>query len=149
MNYGGFLYRQGRYNESCNMLLAAASDVMYAKRSDAFVNLGMCYLKLNKTQEAENSFKRSLQHNITNSSALLSLAKMKFDSGDFIDSQNYYDQFLKYGQQSPKSLWLGIRLAHIADNQDVKSSYILFLKNQFPESNEYKEYSDWSESHGR
>jgi type IV pilus assembly protein PilF len=49
-------------------------------------------------------------------------------------------------KQSPRSLWLGIRLMHALGQDDKKASYALFLKNEFPASQEYREYKTWSES---
>lgn len=144
MNYGVFLFSHQRYESACEMLSKASADVMYAGRADVFTNLGMCLKKLGKNSEAEEAFERSLKHDFRNPRALLEMSSVAFEKGEFIDSQKYYDEYLKYGQQTPRSLWIGIRLAHIADDKDKKSSYALFLKNQFPDSKEYGEYKSWS-----
>ena len=143
MNYGGFLYRLEKFQQACDMLKKASSDVLYERRADAFNNLGLCLKKIDKIKEAEEAFNRSLGHDFRNPKALIELSLISFDRGDFIKSQQYYDEYLKYGAQSPRTLWLGIRLAHIADDQDKKSSYGLFLKNQFPDSKECGEYISW------
>ena len=147
MNYGAFLFSHQRYAEACRTIQKATDDVMYSKRGDAFTNLGMCYRKVGQEKSAEDAFARSIKHDFRNWRAFLEMAQLKFDQGEFVESQRYYDEFLKLGSQSPKSLWLGIRLAHVADDKDKVASYGLFLKNQYPSSKEYSEFSSWSATH--
>ena len=143
MNFGVFLYNNSRYEEACRMFEKAANDVMYNKRDDAFVNLGRCYSKQKQNAKADEVYERALMHNFRNSAAQLELAESYFEKGEFDKSQKFYNEYLRFGQQSPKTLWLGIRLAHVSGDQDREASYALFLKNQYPDSNEYAEYQRW------
>lgn len=146
MNYGVFLYNHDRYAEACKMFEKASSDVMYHKRDEAFVNLGRCYARNKKMDQAQESYERALMHDFRNSIAQLELADLYFGKGEFEKSQRFYNEYLKYGQQTPRTLWLGIRLAHVAGEQDKEASYALFLKNQYSNSKEYDEYEKWSAS---
>ncbi|HQQ64071.1 MAG TPA: type IV pilus biogenesis/stability protein PilW [Pseudomonadales bacterium] len=146
LNYGTFLYAQKRYPEACKMFEKASADVMYSKRSGAFSNLGMCLKQIGKNKEAEEAFGRSIGHDSTNGKALFGMADIRFERGDFAESKRYYEEYLKYNEQNPRSLWLGIRLMHVLGDDDRVASYALFLKNEFPDSPEYKEYAQWAAS---
>lgn len=146
LNYGTFLYTQKRYPEACKMFEKASADVMYSKRSGAFSNLGACLKQIGKNKESEEAFRRSIGHDSTNGNALLGMADIKFELGNFSESSRYYDEFVKYNQQTPRSLWLGIRLMHVLEDEDRVASFALYLKNEFPDSPEYKEYAQWAAS---
>lgn len=146
LNYGIFLYRAKRFDEACSMFAKATEDVMYANRDDAFLNYGICLRQQGKMKEAEESLRRSYVNNSRNPGVILELAQLKFETGSFEESQQFYDKFLTMSRQTPKSLWLGIRLMHVAGKEDQLASYALFLKNEFPGSLEYAEYKSWSES---
>jgi type IV pilus assembly protein PilF len=143
LNYGAFLFGQNRISEACDMFERATKDVLYRKRDDAFVNYGKCMLKVGKNAEAEKAFERALMQNFRNSQAQIQLAFTNFKKGNFLLSQRYYDSYLAAGRQTPETLWLGIRLAHVAGDQDKLASYALLLKNQYSSSKEYSEYSNW------
>lgn len=146
VNYGKFLFEQKRYDEACSTLAKATEDVMYPNRDAAFLNYGICLKQQGKLAEAEEAFRRSLINDSRNPRVILEVALLKFDQGKFDESQRYYDKFLAMSRQTPRSLWLGIRLMHIAGREDQLASYALFLKNQFPDSQEYREYQAWSQS---
>lgn len=146
LNYGVFLYKHKRYDEACDMLAKATQDVMYPKRDVAFLNYGICLKHQGKMQEAEAAFRRSYVNDARNPQVVLQLAALKFDTGDFEQSMQFYDKFLSMSKQNAESLWLGIRLAHVMGQEDKQASYALFLKNQFLNSSQYSEYKAWSES---
>lgn len=146
LNYGVFLYSHKRYDEACEKLARATEDVMYPKRDVAFLNYGICLKHQGKMKEAEEAFRRSYVNDARNPLVVLELSDLKFETGDFEQSLQLYEKFLSMSKQTPKSLWLGIRLMHVMGQEDRQASYALFLKNQFPSSPQYEEYKAWSES---
>lgn len=146
LNYGVFLYQHKRYDEACEKLAKATEDVMYPKRDVAFLNYGVCLKHQGKMKEAEEAFRRSYVNDPRNPRVVLQLATLKFDTGDFEQSLQFYNKFLSMTKQNAESLWLGIRLANVMGEEDKQASYALFLKNQFPSSPQYNEYKVWSES---
>ena len=140
-NYATFLYSQQRYDEAADQLEYVVQDSLYKGRPRAFVNLGLCRLQLFDSQGAEEAFRRALTMDRTNSIALLELAQLRFDAGDFKTAQSYYNTYRTVvRQQSARGLWLGIRLAREADNRDAEGSYALALANLYPNSAEYEAY---------
>ena len=79
-NYGTFLFAAGRYKEAAQHLKIAANDTSYARRGQAYENLGLTQLKLNQPAEAEQSFLRALMLNTTQPRSDLELADIYFKS---------------------------------------------------------------------
>ena len=75
----------------------------------------------------------------------LELADFYFKAGDFTRCKQYFEMFNAMSRPTPRSLWLGVRLSRVLDDQDQLSSYALALKNLFPDSPEYRLYQerDW------
>ena len=140
-NYATFLYAQGRYKEAEKQLQIVTQDTLYKGRPRAFINLGLCRVQLFDSQGAEEAFRRALTMDRANNIALLELAQLRYDAGDFATSQRYYDTYrTAVRQQSARGLWLGIRLARESGDRDAEGSYTLALTNLYPESPEYQAF---------
>ncbi|MDG2272172.1 MAG: type IV pilus biogenesis/stability protein PilW [Halioglobus sp.] len=140
-NYAAFLYSQERYEEAEKQLDYVIQDTLYSGRPNAFVNLGLCRIKLFDMQGAEEAFVRALAMDRTNQIALLEVAQLRFDARDYPTANKYYGVYRSVvRQQSARGLLLGIRLAQAGANQDLESSYALLLSRRFPDSIEYEAY---------
>ena len=116
-------------------------DSLYSGRPLAFVNLGLCRVQLFDPEGAEEAFVRALAMDRTNSIALLEMAQLRFDAGDFANARKYYNTYRTVvRQQSARGLWLGVRLARESGQLNEESSYALALKNLYPDSVEYEAY---------
>lgn len=140
-NYAAFLYSQGRYQEAEEQLEVVIKDTLYKGRPRAFVNLGLCRVQNFDSQGAEEAFRRALTMDRTNRIALLELAQIRYDAGDYQTAGRYYDTYRTVvRQQSARGLWLGIRLAREQGDRNAESSYALALTNLYPESPEFEAY---------
>jgi len=140
-NYAAFLYTQERYEDAQKQLNEVIKDTLYTARPNAFVNLGMCQLKLFDTEGAEASFARALAMDRTNQVALVELAQIRFDAQDYATANQYYSTYRAVArQQSARALLLGTRLARVAGDRDAEASYALALSSRFPNSAEYEAY---------
>jgi type IV pilus assembly protein PilF len=140
-NYAAFLYSQERYEEAEKQLAYVVQDTLYESRPQAFVNLGLCRIKLFDKQGAEEAFVRALSMNRTNTIALLELAELRFDAGDYANAEKYYGTYRTVvRRQSARGLWLGVRLAEATGDKDAQGSYSLALRNMYPNSVEYQAY---------
>ena len=84
---------------------------------------------------------RALAMDRTNSIALLEMAQLRFDAGDYPNARKYYNTYRSVvRQQSARGLWLGIRLARESGNANDESSYVLALTNLYPDSTEFEAY---------
>lgn len=140
-NYAAFLYSQERYREAEEQLALVVKDTLYNARPQAFLNLGLCRLKLFDSRGAEEAFLRTLSMQRDNTIALLEVAQLRFEANDYRNAALYYDQYRsRVRQQSARGLWFGVRLARSAGDRDAESSYALALANLYPESAEYEAY---------
>lgn len=140
-NYAAFLYSQERYKEAEDQLNYVVKDTLYSGRPNAFVNLGLCRLKLFDTQGAEEAFVRALAMDKTNQVALLELARIRYEAQDYTTAEKYYDIYTRAArQQSAAGLLLGIQLARVDGNRDAEASYVMALRNLYPKSAEYQSY---------
>jgi type IV pilus assembly protein PilF len=140
-NYAALLYSQGRYQDAEEQLEIVVSDTLYKARPRAFVNLGLARLQNFDPVGAEEAFRRALTMDRTNSIALLELAHLRYDAGDYTTASRYYGTYRTVvKQQSARGLWLGIRLARQGGDRNAESSYALALANLYPDSAEYQAY---------
>jgi type IV pilus assembly protein PilF len=141
-NYGTFLFGQGRYEDAREVLEKAVADQAYPRRAQAYENLGLCQLRLGETDAAELSFQRSLRISSAGIRANLELADIYFSAGDNSAASRYYAAFEQSTQQTARSLWLGVQLARMLDDQNTAASYGLVLRNLYPGSEEYQLYRE-------
>ncbi len=141
-NYGTYLFAEGKYKEAAEHLKVAADDPKYARRAQAYENLGLTQLKLEEPAEAEQSFLRALMLNAVQPRSAFELAEVYFANGDLVKSKQYFDSYNTMARPTSRSLWLGIRLSRVSGDQDQLASLALALKNMFPDSPEYQLYQD-------
>ncbi len=140
-NYAVFLFSQERYEEAERQLDYVVQDTLYSSRPKAFINLGLCRLKLFNPQGAEEAFVRSLSMDRTNTIALLEVAQLRFDADDMPSANRYYQTYRQnVRQQSSRALWLGIQIARKLGDLNAEGSYALALNSRYPNSVEYQAY---------
>jgi len=146
-NYGAFLFSRQRYEEACKQLSLATVDPFYPQRAQAFENLGRCYLLTDSPEEAQEAFRRSLAIDGNRPVALVELSGLLLDKGDVAGASRLFERFRQLIEQqraehTPRSLWLGIRLARAGRNVSRAATYALLLKNLYPQSPEYRLYEE-------
>lgn len=142
-NYGSFLYQHDRYKEAYEQFDAAAEDVDYDNRAVALVNLGRTALKLGRDERARAAFEHALSLQPNLAMAIVELADITYNTGDYAQAKKYLDRHGELARQTPRTLWLGIRLERKFGNRDKEMSYALALKNMYGYSQEYLEYQEW------
>jgi type IV pilus assembly protein PilF len=141
-NYGAFLYERGRTEDAIKQLEVVVSDTLYESRASAFTNLGRAYQKAGATAKAEEVLTRAVKMDRRQWGAMLELADISYARQEYRLAAQYYEEFRRHmPRQSPRSLLLGIRIARAANDRDAEASYALQLKNMYPDSNEYREFS--------
>lgn len=139
-NYGVFLFNLKRYEESYNEFEKAAADLEFPGRAQTLANVGRVALKLGNTIRAKAAFEHSIILDRNAPEPYIELAELNFQKQEYADAKNYLDGYAKVGQQSARSLLLGIRLEKVFGNKDKEASLAILLKNMFPYSKEYLEY---------
>ena len=138
-NYGRFLCNRGRYGEAQQQFDYAIDDPLYRRRHVALANAGLCALRDERMDVAEDYLRRSLEHEPNFAPALRRLARLRYDSGDYVSARGYYQRYTQRSDQTASTLLLGVRIETALDNRDEAASYALRLRSQFPESDEARE----------
>jgi len=137
-NYASFLFSQKRYEESVQFLRLLVQDTEYRARSQAYESLGLAELKVGEVEQAEEAFNHALRLNYAQTRSSLELADLAFTQGEYAAATEFYDAFRTQARQTPRSLCLGMKLAHATGNSDQVASYALALNNLFPDAPETK-----------
>lgn len=144
--YGAFLYGQGRMEESRDQFLVASADTDYRDRGSVFFNLGMTQEQLGDPVAALASYRRATELARSDPKTLLALSRVLLETNDIAAADYYYSRLLNMMQRteqlrhSPESLLTGIRIARLLDKRDQEASLALRLRNNFPESAEFRQY---------
>ena len=142
-NYGSFLFRQKRYKDAAKQYEAAAEDISYAYRAQAFEGLGRSAWMAGDRERAETAFTRGLNLDASLAMATLYMAELQFDQKNYEGARSLYRRYLQLTRdvsQTAQSLWLGIRLERRFGDRDALASYELALKRLYPESPEFQQY---------
>ena len=138
-NYGRFLCQQRRAEEAEKTFLTAAKNPLYATPELAITNAGTCAFSNNRLDAAESYFRRALEIDKEMPRALLQMSQLSFRQNKFLSARAYLQRYLAVARHTATSLWLGIRIEKEMGDNDALSSYMLSLKNNFPDSKEAAE----------
>lgn len=144
-NYGVFLFKNARYKDATVQFQAAADDLGYENRAQAFEGWGRSAFKVGDMEAAKRAFVRALKLDSNLAASALGLGELQYISGEYELARFSYQRYLALtseSSQTAQSLWLGIRLARQKGDKDALASYELALKRLYPESPEYKLYAE-------
>jgi type IV pilus assembly protein PilF len=144
-NYAAFLFANARYQDAFEQLQRVVQDTEYPARPQAFENLGLAALRINRSDEAETAFARALQLNSNLMRSSLELASLYLDKSEVLQARAYYRNFLTLVQlyntgHNARSLWVGIRLESAMGNIDNVRRYGSLLESAFASTPEYQAY---------
>jgi type IV pilus assembly protein PilF len=137
-NYGAFLCRNGRELEAEDYFLQATRNPLYQTPEYAYTNAAICLLKIDRVEPAREYLRKALAAKSDFATALLAMADILFEEGDYEGAKLYIDRYHLVARASAKSLWLAIRNTLQLDNGADVTEYSERLAKEFPESEEYK-----------
>ena len=141
-NYGQFLCSQDRVEEAEKQFLGAAQNPLYDAPEIPYANIGTCAHLHGQPDKAIDYFNKALSLNPKIPQVLITLSEINYARKDYMPARDYLNRYTSYVGQSPRSLWLGIRIEHELGDKDKVSSYALLLRNKYPDSEEAKLLKD-------
>lgn len=144
----GLLYTQmQKFAAAERYLQRASADPYYNERSRAYNDLALTYYRQGKTQEAMDAYGQTLRLTPYNVDALVNLSTLKFEAQEYNDAQKTFDRLDRLVQRgqtthTAHSLWLGIKLATLAQDTQRAIKFATELKRHFSTSMEYKLYRE-------
>ena len=139
-NYGAFLCRNKREEDSEAYFLKALKNPLYKTPEFAYTNAAICLMRIEQRKKARGYLQKALAVKGNFSTALISLAKLEFDEDNFPNSKLYLDRFHRVAVPTASSLWLAIRAELQMDSQRDVTELSQELKSKFPDSEEYKSW---------
>lgn len=135
-NYGAFLCQHGRMAEGEKYFMMAVKNPLYAKPAMAYTNAGTCKLQADDPTGAEAYFRAALRSDPRFPLALLNMAQVSYDGGNYLAARAYMQRFEEVSKHNSRSLWLGIRIEEKLGDKDAVSSLAMLLKANYPDSPE-------------
>lgn len=135
-NYASFLCQTDRYDEAHAVYLETAGNRLNPNPEIALANAGQCAINHGKPAVGEDYLRQALGKNPRLAPALVQMADISCDRGDYLAARDYLQRYLEISKHTPRSLWLGIRIEQQLGDKDTVSSYALLLRNKYADSRE-------------
>lgn len=135
-NYGWYLCRQGRENESIEFFLKATRNPLYATPARPLHNAGICALKGGDEVNAERYFLQSYQSDPRNPVALFQLSDLYLKRNDLQRAQTYSRRLMTLYEPNAETLWLALKVERKMGNRDGEASLGSQLRRRYPQSRE-------------
>jgi len=145
-NYGQFLCRNEHYDKAEKMFNAALRDPLYRYPETALSNAGLCAVRQEEQDKAADYFREALARNPKYPPALREMARISFARENWLAVRAYLQRLQEVDGLTPEFLWFGVKTEQTLGDRDALSSYVLLLKNRYPESEETRQLVEWERS---
>lgn len=144
-NFAAFLFAIGETDAAFTQLERVVADTRYPARAQAFENLGLTALRLDRLEEARLAFERAVQLNPEQLRSQLELAALHLDQGRQGSAETAFSEYLRLmpkfsASHDARSLWLGIRLEAARGNRVSVLGYGEQLEAGFASAPEVSRY---------
>ena len=137
-NYGWFLCQTGREGEANKYFQQAIRNPLYVTPWRSYSAAGICAMRRNQVQEAEEHFQRALKLEPDDPSALLQLGQIRYRQGNYDESRKLVARFNKLVDPTPESLWLALRIERKLGERVAEGSFATQLRRRYPGSREFQ-----------
>ncbi len=138
--YAVFLCKQGSVKAALGAFDKAAMVPLYRTPEVAYTNAGVCARGAGRLDDADTYFRKALAVNKNYDEALLQLASLNFDRGEYFPARAFVERYLQYHKATPDVLWLGVRIEKAMANAVAADEYAQRLLSGFPDSAEARQF---------
>ncbi|HZZ94434.1 MAG TPA: type IV pilus biogenesis/stability protein PilW [Usitatibacter sp.] len=138
-NFGWFLCTRGDSDRAVDMLKRATADPMNPTPEKAMLSLGLCYRRMNRNADAEQSLRRAVMIRPELIGALYNLAILTYERGAYDDADNYLNRYMRIAQPNLDGLVLGVKIARARHDAASEDSYLQVLRRRYPDARETQE----------
>ena len=103
-NYGQYLCENNKPQQGLKQFAVALKDPLYSTPEYAYTNAGICLRKINNMQKAEQYFRTALSKKASYPAALLQMAILYKDKGNYPKAQAFMMRYEGVGRSSPEAL---------------------------------------------
>jgi len=143
--FGSFLCQQGKYEAADEQFKLALRNPLYEQPWAANTNAGVCALRAGHAKEAEDYLLAALSIEPRIPLALLKMANINYDRGEFDTAKLYIERYRELAPHSPETLLLGVKIEKGLGDKDGMDRYLVVLENRFPDSQETRTAKELSQ----
>ena len=138
--FGAYLCELQEYDEAIAQFEAAVSSLNYTRVAETYENMGLCARRWGDNDKAYGYFKKALSHSGLRARSLLEAARLELERSDIEAADKSLALYHRHYPVSASSAFLAVRLAKILHDPLAMKQYGDILTNQFPASEEAKNY---------
>ncbi len=122
--YGVFLCQQGQTAEAVSNFERAAANPRYAAPEDALANAGFCLQQSKRADEAEVYFRKALERNPKQQTALLQMATLNYNEARYFPARAFIQRLDAASTLNNESLLLGARIELALNEREAALGYL-------------------------
>ncbi|MDQ2927817.1 MAG: type IV pilus biogenesis/stability protein PilW [Pseudomonadota bacterium] len=141
-NYGYYLCKQRRYDESTALFNRALAVPQYRDSARTYFALGVCQAFAGQLAQSDVSLSRSYELDPSIPATASNLAEVLYRRGEYERARFYIRRVNALADVSnAQTLWLAARIEHKLGDQPGTAEFGRQLRNRFPDSREAAAYS--------
>ena len=134
--YGAFLCTQRRFADADREFQAAIRNPLNDSPWIAMTNAATCAQDQGDRSSADRQLREALQRNPRFAPALLRMAKLSADSGDYQGAQQYLQRYSAVALETAESLYLAVQVERGLGDRGKATAYERRLRQRFPDAAE-------------
>ena len=134
--YGSFLCELKKIDKALIYFEKTISHPLYEQKWVPMTNAGICALRVNNLEVAQDYLRKALQNNGKYRIALYNMVEVSVLQKNYWSARAYLQRYLEVGQHDSKTLWWGIHTERELGDRDKLDSFKLLLRAKFPDSEE-------------
>lgn len=139
-NYGGFLCRQKRYQESLAYFIKATEDPSYLKVADAYENAGLCALKVPNKAKARAYFIAAMKNDPSRTLSLYELSVLDYQEGNLKQAAARMDNYFRLTPPGPSTTLLAYKINKRLGRVSDAVKYSNIMQKQFANTKQYEQF---------
>lgn len=133
-NYGAWLCRNGRAQESLAWFDRALADRSYATPASALANAGACAGMAGQYDRVERDLRAALSLDPENAVALEAMAEHQFRNGRYLEARAFSERRLGSAPADASALLLASQIEDKLGDKAAAARYVQRLRTEFPQA---------------
>ncbi|WP_295538294.1 type IV pilus biogenesis/stability protein PilW [uncultured Thiohalocapsa sp.] len=134
--HGTLLCVDRDYDQAIELFREAAVSPLYRTPEVALMNASDCSRRAGRSQAAERYLREALSQSASYPPALLAMAQLSYQRGDYQLARDYMTRYGRVGRPSPAALLLAHRIELALGNRASAETLAARLRRQFPDAPE-------------
>lgn len=143
--YASFLCEIKDFDKSRYHFQKTINHPLYTDKHLPMTNIGICALRNDKLEIAEEYLRKALQLNGKFRNALYNMIDLSIRKNNYWSARAYLQRYLEVGKHDAKTLWWGIQTEEVLGDKNKLDSYKLLLRSKYPDSDEARLLMDMDE----